>query len=94
MSRKSNLIQRNGRWYFNKAYPKDLWAVVGRSPFRMSLNTDALEQAQRLRGHAEQRYWAAVDQARKSLGEVVALASIRLIAWPMSGSCPCNAVVN
>ena len=70
MARTANLIQRRGRWYFNKAYPKELWPVVGASPFRMALNTDALEQAQRMRGHAEQRYWAAVDAARKKLGEV------------------------
>lgn len=70
MARTSNLIRRRGRWYFNKAYPKELWPVVGRSPFRLALNTDAIEQAQRMRGHAEQRYWAAVDAARKKLGEV------------------------
>lgn len=70
VARTSNLIPRNGRWYFNKAYPKELWPVVGRSPIRLALNTDTLEQAQRMRGHAEQRYWAAVDAARKKLGEV------------------------
>jgi hypothetical protein len=70
VAHKPNLIRHSGRWYFNKAYPKELWPVVGRSPFRLALNTDALEQAQRMRGHAEQRYWAAVDAARKKLGEV------------------------
>lgn len=82
VSRKSNLIQRNGRWSFNKAYPKELWPVVGRAPFRLALNTDSLEQAQRLRGFAEQRYWAAVDDARRRLGEVVArpLTSIEATA--------------
>lgn len=82
MSRTSNLIARKGRWYFNKAYPKDLWPVVGRSPFRLALHTDSLEQAQRLRGHAEQRYWAAVDDARKRLGDVTArpLTSIEAAA--------------
>lgn len=69
MARKSNLIRRHGRWHFNKACPKELWSVVGRSPFRLALNTDSLEQAQRMRGHAEQRYWAAVDAARKRQGE-------------------------
>lgn len=69
VSRKSNLIPRNGRWYFNKAYPKELWPVVGRAPFRLALNTDSLEQAQRLRGFAEQRYWAAVDEARRRLAD-------------------------
>ncbi|MDK8214635.1 site-specific integrase [Sphingomonas sp. UMB7805-LC452B] len=82
MARTSNLIRRHGRWYFNKAYPKELWPVVGRSPFRLALNTDALEQAQRMRGHAEQRYWAAVDAARKKLGEVVprALSEVEAVA--------------
>ncbi|SFP55149.1 site-specific integrase [Sphingomonas rubra] len=82
MARTSNLIQRGGRWYFNKAYPKELWPVVGRAPFRMALNTDALEQAQRMRGHAEQRYWAAVDAARKKLGEVAprALTEVEAVA--------------
>ncbi|WP_448662842.1 hypothetical protein ACG3SL_19730 [Sphingomonas sp. CJ20] len=82
MSRKFNQIQRNGRWSFNKAFPKALWPVVGRAPFRLALNTDSLEQAQRLRGFAEQRYWAAVDAARKRLGEVVArpLTSIEAVA--------------
>lgn len=82
VSRKSNLIQRNGRWSFNKAYPKELWPVVGRAPFRLALNTDSLEQAQRLRGFAEQRYWAAVDEARRRLGEVIArpLTSIEATA--------------
>jgi len=69
MARTSNLIQRNGRWYFNRAYPKDLWPVVGRSPFRLSLGTDSLEEAQRQRGSAEHRYWAAVDEARRKFGE-------------------------
>ena len=67
MSRTSNLIRRNGRWYFNRAYPKDVWPVVGKSPFRVSLRTDALEVAQRRRPDAERRYWAAVDAARGKL---------------------------
>jgi integrase len=71
MARTSNLIQRKGRWYFNRAYPKDVWRVTGTAPYRLALRTDSLEQAQRLRGAAEQRYWAAVDAARRKLGEVV-----------------------
>ncbi len=70
LPRKSYLITRKGRWCYNRAYPKDLWPIVGKAPFRLALNTDSLEQAQRLRGHAEQRYWAAVDAARKRQGEV------------------------
>ena len=64
LSRKANLIQRSGRWYFNRAYPKDLWPVLGKSPFRLSLHTDSLEVALRRRPDAERRYFAAADKAR------------------------------
>lgn len=53
MAREANLIQRNGRWYFNHAYPKHLWPITGKSPFRLSLNTDSLEEAPRQRGAAD-----------------------------------------
>lgn len=69
MIRKSNLIQRRGCWYFNRAFPKDVWPIVGTAPFQLSLGTESLEEAQRQRGTAEQRYWAAVDEARQKLGE-------------------------
>lgn len=69
MARKSNLIQRKGRWYYNRAFPKDLWPITGKAPFRLSLRTDSLEQAQRRRADAERRYWAAVDTAKAKLGE-------------------------
>ncbi|MEA3265192.1 MAG: DUF6538 domain-containing protein [Pseudomonadota bacterium] len=82
MSRKANLIQRSGRWYFNRAYPKDLWPVLGKAPFRLSLHTDSLEVALRRRPDAERRYFAAVDKARrqqqetkpKQLSEIDAIA--------------------
>jgi len=64
MGRKANLIRRSGRWYFNRAYPKELWPIVGKAPFRLSLATDSLEIAQRRRPDAERRYFAAVDRAR------------------------------
>ncbi|ARS28731.1 hypothetical protein KC8_15730 [Sphingomonas sp. KC8] len=32
MARTANLIKRNGRWYFNRAFPKDLWPVLGKAP--------------------------------------------------------------
>lgn len=64
MPRKSNLIQRNGRWYFNRALPKDLWPQLGKSPFRVALQTDSLEIALRRRPEAERRYYAAIDEAR------------------------------
>lgn len=69
MAKTSNLIQRKGRWYFNRAYPKDLWPFVGKAPFRLCLGTDSMEEAQRQRGTAEQRFWAAVDEARSKLGD-------------------------
>jgi len=40
-----------------------------RGPFRLALRTDSLEVAQRHRPDAERRFWAAVDGARKKLGE-------------------------
>ena len=66
LSRKANLIKRKrfGRLYFNRAYPKDLWPVLGKSPFRLSLHTDSLEVALRRRPDAERRYFAAADKAR------------------------------
>lgn len=64
MGRKTNLIQRSGRWYFNRAFPKELWPIVGKAPFRVALETDSLETALRRRPDAERRYFAAVDQAR------------------------------
>lgn len=82
MPRKSSLMQRNGRWYFNRAYPKELWPILGKAPFRVSLRTDSLEVAQRRRPDAERRYFAAVDEARakqssrspKELSEIEATA--------------------
>jgi len=68
LSRTADLIQRRGRWYFNKAFPKELWPITGKAPFRLSLRTDSLELAQRRRADASRRYWAAVDEARAKLG--------------------------
>lgn len=64
MANKADLIRRKSRWYFNKAYPKDLWPITGKSPFRKSLNTDSLETALRARPEAERLYWAKVDALR------------------------------
>ncbi|MGB5078228.1 MAG: DUF6538 domain-containing protein [Sphingorhabdus sp.] len=74
MSRTANLMQRKGRWYFNKAYPKDLWGTLGRAPFRVSLQTDSLAIALCRRPDAERRYFAIVDEAR---GQKAALAPAR-----------------
>jgi hypothetical protein len=68
---KAHLIRRNGRWYFNRRFPKELWLITGEA-FRLALRTDSLELAQRRRSDAERRYWAAVDEARGKLGETVA----------------------
>ncbi len=67
MARTSDLLQRSGRWYFNKAFPKELWSITGTAPFRVSLHTASLAMAVRLRGPVEARYWATVDRARLKL---------------------------
>lgn len=69
MARTANLLRRNGRYYFNKAFPKALWPVLGKAPFRVSLDTTDVEQAQRRRIEAEKAYWAKVDAARGQLAE-------------------------
>ncbi|MEJ6594839.1 site-specific integrase [Parasphingorhabdus sp.] len=70
MATKTNLLNRKGRWYFNRAFPKDLWGLLGRAPFRVSLRTDSLEVAQRRRPEAERRYFAEVDEARRELDAI------------------------
>ena len=67
MANKADLLNRNGRWYFSKAYPKDLWAITGPSPFRKSLGTDSLPAAMRARPDAERLYHSKVDAARATL---------------------------
>jgi integrase len=64
MANKADLIRRNSRWYFNKAYPKDLWPFTGKAPFRTALKTDSLEVAIRARPEAERLYWSKVDALR------------------------------
>lgn len=71
MAGMSGLLQRNGRWYFNRAYPKDLWGVLGSAPFRRSLGTDSHDEAQRRRATIERLYWAKVDEARGRQREAV-----------------------
>ena len=70
MARKSYLIQRGGRWFYNRAYPKALWPTLGKAPFRKALGTDSLEVAQRLRSDADRLFWATVDAARKEVAEL------------------------
>lgn len=67
MANKADLMNRNGRWYFSKAYPKDLWPITGPSPFRKSLGTDSLPAAIRARPDAERLYFSKVDEARAVL---------------------------
>lgn len=67
MANKAHLMNRNGIWYFNKAFPKKLWPVTGKSTFRMSLHTDSLGVAMRARPDAERLYWAAVDAAKAQI---------------------------
>jgi integrase len=75
MATKTNLLQRNGRWYFNKAYPKRLWPVTGKAPFRRTLETDSLQVAQQRRPEADQEYWATVRAAEQKLLEPEAASS-------------------
>ncbi len=58
------LIRRGSRWYYNRAFPTDVWPVLGKAPFRQALKTDSLSEAQRMRPEAERLYWKAVDEAR------------------------------
>lgn len=67
MANKADLMERNGRWYFSKAYPKELWPITGASPFRKSLGTDSLPAALRARPDAERLYYWKVDAARATL---------------------------
>lgn len=67
MANKADLMNRKGRWQFSKAYPKELWPITGRSPFRKSLGTDSLTEAIRARPIAERIYFAKVDAARATL---------------------------
>jgi integrase len=58
------LLRRGDTWYYNRAYPKDLWPTLGKAPFRKSLRTDSLKEAQRARPEAERLFWQVVDRAR------------------------------
>lgn len=67
MANKTNLLKRSGRWYFNRAFPKNLWPVTGKAPFRRSLNTSSLQEAQRKRPDVDKDYYEAVDAAKRKL---------------------------
>jgi hypothetical protein len=67
MANKSDLLNRNGVWYFNRAYPQLLWPITGASPFRKSLRTTSLTEAKRAKPDAERIYWAEVDAAQAQM---------------------------
>ena len=67
MANKSDLLNRNGIWYFNRAYPQPLWPITGASPFRKSLRTTSLTEAKRSKPDAERIYWAEVDAAQAQM---------------------------
>ena len=69
VSLSQHLMQRGGRWYFNRAWPTELRGALGAAPFRVSLHTDSLKEARRARPEAERRYWAKVDAARAKPSE-------------------------
>ncbi|MFC4294321.1 DUF6538 domain-containing protein [Novosphingobium tardum] len=64
MGNQRHLIRRGNRWHYNRAYPLDVQEKLGAAPFRRSLRTDSLAEAQRARPEAERQYWATVDAAR------------------------------
>jgi len=61
------ITRRGERLYYRRAYPKDLWPIVGKAPFALSLQTSDPKEALRGRPEAERRYSAKVDQARLEL---------------------------
>ena len=67
MANKSDLLNRNGIWYFIRAYPQSLWPITGGSPFRKSLRTSSLQEAKRAKPDAERLYWAKVDAAQAQI---------------------------
>jgi hypothetical protein len=67
MANKGDLLNRNGIWYFNKAYPQPLWPITGKAPFRRSLRTASIKEAERAKPDAERLYWTAVDVAQAQL---------------------------
>jgi integrase len=62
-------MRRGQRWYYNRAFPKDVQEILGKDAFRRSLRTESLEEARRARPEAERLYFAAVDSARAARAE-------------------------
>jgi hypothetical protein len=59
---------RGNRLSYRRAYPKELWPIVGKgSTFAKSLRTDSPSEAMRSRPAAERAYFVAVDHARAEL---------------------------
>lgn len=71
MAKPRDIIRRPGsrNYYFNKAYPRDVQAKIGRAPFRLSLGTESLAEALERRPAAEQKYWERVRAARGRIAE-------------------------
>ena len=61
---------RGNRLWYRRAFPKDLWPVVGKGrAFAQSLRTDSPHEAMRSRPEAERAFFAAVDRARSELAQ-------------------------
>ena len=61
------VTRRGERLWYRRAFPKELWPVVGKAPFALSLQTADPKEAHRARPEAERRYHAKVDAARAEL---------------------------
>lgn len=65
---------RGNRLWYRRAFPKDLWPVVGKGrAFALSLRTDSPSEAMRSRPVAERAFFAAVDRARAELARRTSL---------------------
>lgn len=65
---------RGNRLWYRRAFPKDLWPVVGKGrAFALSLRTDSPSEAMRSRPVAERAFFAAVDRARAELTKAISL---------------------
>jgi integrase len=61
------VTRRGERLYYRRAFPKELWPIVGKGAFAMSLRTSDPREALRSRPEAERRYFAKIDEAREEL---------------------------
>jgi integrase len=82
MASTADLIQRNGRWYFNRAFPVELWPITGKAPFRRSLRTTDRVEALRARPAMELQYHVEVDKARLEFAAQAAQQSRPVLTKP------------